>query len=325
MRSVPGVRTASFSSITPIGHSSWNEELVIDGYTPKSDFDGLANFNEVSPGYFAALGTPLLAGRDFNEHDTPESTTVAIINETMARKFFGNASPLGARFRTRDGKNISPPVEIIGVAKDSKYISLREVIEPAAYLAIYQHKELPVHMSFEILAAGSPAGLMPNVTKAVVGMNPGIRVDFITLSNQVNESLKREGLLATLSGFFGILALTLATIGLYGVMSYKMARRRNEIGIRMALGAGRREIMEMVLREALLLAGIGIAVGIPVSLAATRIAASAISTLLYGLKATDVTTMAIATLALMVVAAFAGLQPARRASRIDPVNALRDE
>jgi predicted permease len=321
LRAVPGVRSASSSGITPIGNSSWNDEVLVEGFTAKSRDDATIYFNEVSQGYFDTLETPFLAGRDFNGHDSPGSTKVAIVNETMARKFFGTASPLGRRFRVQNGRTIDPPVEIIGVVKDAKYKSLREQIEPTAYLAISQNPEPDVSVNFEVRAAGSAAGLIPGVKEAIGQVNGDIRLDFITLSTQVGQSLNRERLMATLSGFFGALALLLATIGLYGVMSYNMARRRNEIGIRMALGAGQATVLHMVLREVALLVGVGLAGGFAVSMATSRL----MSTFLYGLQATDPATIALAAALLASVAALAGYWPARRASRVDPMAALREE
>jgi predicted permease len=321
LRAVPGVRSASSSGITPIGNSSWNDEIIVDGYAAKSRDDATVYFNEVSPGYFETLDTPFLAGRDFNEHDSTGSAKVVIVNETLARKFFGRVDPLGQRFRVQNGRTIDPPLEIAGVVKDAKYRSLREQIEPTAYLAISQDPDPGVFVNFELRAAGSAAGLIPGVKEAVGQVNRDLTLNFITLSTQVDESLNRERLLATLSGFFGGLALLLATIGLYGVMSYNMARRRNEIGIRTALGAGPAAALRTALREAALLAGVGLAVGLAASMAASQL----VSTFLYGLKATDPATLLLAAALLSCVAALAAFLPARRASRLDPMAALREE
>jgi predicted permease len=321
LRAIPGVRAASSSDVTPIGNSSSNDELVIDGYTAKSREDTIVNFNRVSSGYFDTLATPMLAGRDFNEHDTPGAPAVAIINQSMARKFFGNASPLGKYFRSQLGSTTGPPVMIVGVVKDAKYSSLREDLQPTVYIAVSQDKRPDLFINFELRAAGAPENLIPSIKASVEQMNRQVLLEFETLALQVAESLNRERLLATLSGFFGALALLLSTIGLHGVMSYNVARRRNEIGIRMALGAEQSRVMRMVLGEIALVVCAGLVAGLCAALAATRL----VSSFLYGLKATDPATLVLSAVVLAGVAALAGYVPARRASRLDPMVALRDE
>jgi putative ABC transport system permease protein len=326
LRVLPGVRSASSSDMTPISGSQWDSELVIEGYAAKSHQDVIVNFNRVSPGYFETLGTGFVAGRDFNDHDTTQSPTVAIVNQTFVKRYFGAANPLGKTFRNVMGNKVSAPVEIVGVVKDVKYSSLREEIPPTAYRAASQDRPGMAGPSpFTLIelrsATSAPTDLIPSVKAAMEEVNRDITLQFIPLSTQVAESLTRERLLATLSGFFGGLALLLATIGLYGVMSYNVARRRNEIGIRMALGAERSRVLNMVLREVAILVGIGLAIGLCVSLATTRFVAS----FLYGIKSNDATTLSLAAAVLALVAAIAGYLPARRASRLDPMAALREE
>jgi putative ABC transport system permease protein len=326
LRAIPGVRSASRSEMTPIGGGVWDSELIIDGYTARSARDVTVNFNQVSPGYFETLGTPLLAGRDFNPYDTPQSPTVAIVYETFVKRYFAGANPLGRTFRYNNGPAVLPPIEIVGVVKDAKYASLREDIPPTAYRAASQDRPGMAGPSpftnFELRTAiGAPADLIPAVKSAMEEVNRDITLQFGTLATQVTESLTRERLLATLSGFFGALALLLATIGLYGVMSYNVARRRNEIGIRMALGAEQSRVLKMVLREVAILIGIGLAIGIAGALATTRFVAS----FLFGIKSNDAGTLSLAAAVLALVAALAGYIPARRASRLDPMAALREE
>jgi len=326
LRALPGVHSVSRSDMTPISGGVWDTELVIEGYNAKSHLDVTVNFNRVSPEYFETLGTPFVAGRDFNQHDTPQSPTVAIVNETFVKRYFGSANPLGKTFRSRTGNALSAPVEIVGVVKDVKYSSLREDVPPTAYRAASQDRPgMAGEGPFTIIelrsAAGSPADLIPAVKAAMEAVNRDITLRFWTLATQVDESLTRERLLATLSGFFGGLALLLATIGLYGVMSYNVARRRNEIGIRMALGAEQSRVLKMILREVAILIGIGLTIGLAVSLATTRFVAS----FLYGIKSNDAMTLSLAAGVLALVAALAGYIPARRASRLDPMAALREE
>jgi predicted permease len=322
LRAIPGVRSASASNITPISRARWRDEVVIEGYTAKSRDDAWGYFNQVSDRFFETLGISIVAGRDFNIHDTPNSPRVAIINQTMARKYFGAANPLGARYRIRKGNQLGGPVEIVGIVKDSKYRDLRDEIPPTAYTAWSQDAIPGPLTNFELRAAGgAPTGLIAGVKSAIGQVNPHVSIEFTTLAHQINESIARERLLATLAGFFGALALLLAMIGLYGVMSYNVARRRSEIGIRIALGAGQAPVLRMVLGEAALLTGIGLIVGLGVAMATTRL----VESFLYGLKPNDPLTLSLAAAALAGVAFVAGYLPARRASRLDPMTALREE
>lgn len=320
VRALPGVRSASVSNLTPVANSVWDSELLIEGYTAKSQQDVIVNFNQVSAGFFETLGIGLVAGRDFNDHDTVQSPPVAIVNETFVKRYFGAANPVGRTFRVNNNKPTAP-IEIVGVVKDSKYSSLREVIPPTAYRAENQNAKPGPYTNIEVRSVSRPADLIAAVTAAMQEVNREITLQFIPLATQVDESLTRERLLATLSGFFGGLALLLATIGLYGVMSYNVARRRNEIGIRMALGAEQSRVLRMVLGEVAILIGIGLAVGLGAALATTRF----ITSFLYGIKSNDPMTLILAAGTLALVAAVAGFLPARRASRLDPMSALREE
>jgi putative ABC transport system permease protein len=322
VRALPGVRSVSSSDLTPISGSFWNEDLQIEGYTSKGKEDTLVYFNEVSDRFSETLGTDLIAGRDFNSRDTPESPKVAIVNQTMAKRYFGGQNPIGKRYRAEEGNKLTDFVEIIGVVKDAKYGTLREEILPTAYVAESQKAKRNLFATFEVrAAAGSPTALINGVKAAVAEVNHDVSLQFKTLALQVDESLARERLLATLSGFFGALALILAMIGLYGVMSYNVARRRNEIGIRMALGAEQAQVLRMVLREVALLIGVGLAIGLGGTLGTTRF----VESFLYGTKPSDPWTLSTAAVVLALVAALAGFLPARRASRLEPMNALREE
>ncbi|HLK69959.1 MAG TPA: ABC transporter permease [Bryobacteraceae bacterium] len=320
LRTLPGVQAASVSNMTPISGSFWNNNLEIEGYTAKSRDDTLVYFNEVSDRYFETMGMKLLAGRDFNEHDTPESPKVAIVNQTMAKRYFPGQDPVGKRFRSEAGASMGPWHQIVGVVRDSKYGSLREEILPTAFVASNQDAT-PMWYQFEVRSAVAPAALIPVAKSAIAEVNRDVSLQFRMLALQVEESLARERLLATLSGFFGALALALAMLGLYGVMSYNVARRRNEIGIRMALGAAQSRLLRMVLSEVALLIGIGLAVGLAATIGTTRF----VESFLYGTKVNDPWTISLAAGLLAAVAAVAGFLPARSASRLDPMNALRDE
>ena len=323
---IPGVRSASFSFFTPItGGGGWdNVARSVEGYTPYPGENMRIYLNAVGSRFFEALGTPLLIGRDFGPEDRLGSPGVALINQTMARRFFGNRSPIGKHFKLGPWSG-QLGIEIIGVVGDAKYESLRESAPPTAYLYIPQLPQAagpPGGVTFEVSSAVLPMSLAPQVRSLLQAVDSRLSAsDFKTLAEQVNESLFQEKMMSALSSFFGLVALLLACIGLYGITSYAVARRTNEIGIRMALGADRRGILRMVLGETLLLAFIGVAIGLPAAWAAT----SSIASMLYGLKSDDPVTVVAATLLMAAVAAFAGHLPARRASYVDPIVALRYE
>jgi predicted permease len=322
LRALPGVRSASASDLTPISGSSWNEDLQIEGYVSKGREDTLVWFNLISDRYFETLGTDLIAGRDFNSHDTPESTKVAVVNQSMAKKFFAGQNPIGKRYRTEEGNKMGAWIEIVGVVKDAKYEGLREKVLPTAYVPVSQEAKPNQTLTFEVrVAAGAPSALTSAVKSAIADVNHDVSIQFKSFAVQVDESLARERLLATLSGFFGALALMLAMIGLYGVMSYNVARRRNEIGIRMALGAEQSHVLRMVLREVAILIVVGLAIGLGAAIGTTRF----VESFLYGMKPNDPWTLFLSAAVLASVAALAGFLPARRASRLDPMTALREE
>jgi len=271
------------------------------------------------------MGIPILRGRGFDARDTPASPgtqpaspRVAIINQTMARAFFAGADPIGRRFAQFGRPN--DPFEIVGVVKDSKYRTVREQTPRAFYLPFFQTPGAR-GANFEA-RSGGPAALSDAIRQTIRGIDPGLHMtETRTMSDVVDESLIQERLLVQVSSVFSAFALLLASIGLYGVMSYSVARRTSEIGVRMALGASERAVLWLVTRETLRLVIAGIAIGVPMSLALTRLAAR----LLFGLSPTDPQTIAAATLALLAAAMLAAYLPARRAARVDPMIALRCE
>jgi putative ABC transport system permease protein len=321
LRALPSVRSASRSFVAPISGSDWEREIQVDSFTPQSRQDSRMYRNRVSPGFFKTLGIPLLAGRDFNSEDTHNSTLVAVVNESLAKKFFPGMNPIGKFYLQLEGPSKTALTRVVGIVKDSTYRLLREGSAPTAYVPMSQDREFWGSNTFEIRTAGPPTSLISAVKTVFARTNPDLNLEFTTLTTWIDESLNRERLLATLSGFFGALALLLAAIGLYGVMSYTVARRRNEIGIRMALGAEQKTIQWMVLREVLVLVGAGLLLGFAAATATTRL----ITSMLYGLTPTDPTTLTFAGITLLTVAALAGYLPARRAAQLDPMTTLREE
>jgi putative ABC transport system permease protein len=323
LRGMPAVVAASASDITPISNSTWNDVIKVDGFAAKSEDDALVWFNEISDGYFTTLGTTLVAGRDFSGIDVPTSPKVAIVTESMARHFFPGSvqGAIGRQFSIQHGSSYDPPVRIVGVVKDMKYESLRDSLPPIAFLSQSQNASLRNSMIFSMRIQGDASSAIPSVRSTLLQINPSFTLQFTTLERQIDDSLTLPRTLAALSGFFGGLALLLATIGLYGIMAYGVARRRNEIGVRIALGAGRSRVVRMVLGEVGRLVVAGVVIGVAFALAATRI----VTSFLYGVAPNDPMTLALAATALIAVGLAAALLPAMRAARLDPVEALRED
>lgn len=321
IRAIPGVDAAAETNIVPISGSGWGNAMWLHGADTQRKLD--VSFSQISPNYFQALSVPLLAGRDFNDHDAANAPKVAIVNETLARKLLDGVSPIGRRFRKEATPSTPETVyEIVGLVKDTKYEDLRENFGPIAYLANSQEPGTTSTGSQLVIHSNLPrAELTAAVKRVLAEVNPAVSIKFLEFKTMIEESMLRDRLMATLSGFFGLLALLLASIGLYGILSYGVASRTKEIGIRMALGARSREVLSLILREALLLVLVGVALGLPAVFAATRFA----STLLFGLTPTDPLSLSVAALLLFAVAFAAGYLPARRATKVDPLVALRYE
>jgi predicted permease len=320
-RALPGVQAASAAEITPVSGMAWNGHIDVDGYVAKSTEGNMVWLNRVSDGFFGAMGTALVAGRDFDERDRPTTPKVAIINETVARRFFAGTSPVGKFYRQRLHDTLATPVEIVGVVRDAKYRDLREDPQPTIYLSMAQGERSSPYREYELRTDGPLSSIVPGVKRAVAEVDRSITIDLTPLSVQLDASLTRDRLMATLSGFFGAVALLLATVGLYGTLSYSVARRRNEIGIRIALGAARGRVVQLVLGEVARMVIVGVMLGAVAALASTRLVRS----LLYGLSASDPATVIVSVAVLTVVAVAAGALPAWRAARVDPIAALREE
>jgi len=319
VRALPGVQAASFSMLT-FNEGQWVAPLWPEGveHTEANgkDFEG----NRVGAQYFEVLGTPIVMGRSFGPQDTAQSQRVAVINETLARELYPEASPLGRHFALagRDKQEF----EIVGVVKDAKYHSVRERPRGMWFVYAEQEQSPDGFNDLVVRVTGKPEALVAQIRAAIRDEDPNLAISEVTtLAEIVDRSFGQEKLLAKLAGFFGALALLLASVGLYGVMAYSVARRTNEIGIRMALGARPGSVLRMVLGESLIVVALGLVVGIPAALACGRL----VSSQLYGLEANDPLTIALAAAALLAVALAAVYLPARRAALLDPLAALRQE
>jgi putative ABC transport system permease protein len=321
LSSVPGVVSAAEVWFTPVSGSGWNNDVGPDG-TLAAGSGKRAFFNRVGPGYFHTMGTALLAGREFSAADNLSARKVAIVNEVFARKVFGTPQVVGRTFRLEaEAGKPEPLLEIVGVVSNTKYYTLREDFLSIGFFPAEQAPAPDVGTTFVVRAHGSPGALMQAIEAAVVGVSPAIGLQFKLLSAQLEESLLRERLMATLSTAFALLAVLLATLGLYGVVAYMVARRQNEIGLRIALGADRGRVIRLVLRETVLLLAMGLAVGTVLALAAGRAAAS----LLYGLRPTDPLSLVASAALLAGIALLASFGPARRAAALEPMAALRTD
>jgi putative ABC transport system permease protein len=322
LRATPGIEAAATVDIIPISGNRWNGNIRIDAAPDHGKKELLSDFNRVSAGYFGTMGTPLLAGRDFSARDLVGSTKVAIVDEAFAQKFLGGANPIGLTFRHMQGQGEPDVVyEIVGLSKNMKYQSLRDEFTPTIFVASTQEMHPDTGASYIVRSRLPLETLTSEIKQMTNALHPEISIEFRVLNRMMEESLLRERLMAVLSGFFGGLAVILATIGLYGVISYMVTRRQNEIGIRMALGAGAGSVLGLVLREAGMLLGIGLAVGVVLTIALGRLTAA----LIFGMKPNDPVTIALAGVGLAAVALAASYIPARRAARLDPMVTLRAE
>jgi predicted permease len=320
VRVIPGIESAAEASMAPATGNWWNDTVLSSA--SGQQVRGTAFFNNVSPGFFKAMRTELLHGRDVSDSDSLSSPAIAMVNETFVRKFLPGTDPLGKPFRVDLGPTKPQPVyQIVGVVRDTKYGSLRQRIVPVAYLAAAQAQDPDPQPVLLVRSNISMDATRSSLEQAIRNVSPAITFHFTVLQTEVRDTLLRERLMASLSGFFGFLAALLATIGLYGVISYMVIRRRSEIGIRMALGADRKRVLGLIMREAIMLLGIGLGVGTVLALAGAKAATS----LLFGLQPRDPETFVLSISLLAIVSLAASALPAYRAARVDPLDALRNE
>ncbi len=316
---LPGVRGVTFSRVALLTRGSMTRTISIEGYTPPPGTAMGVHSNVLAANFFATMEIPLVAGRGFTSRDNATAPMVAVINQALAQQFFRHENPLGRRVAF-GGAGEAPQIEIVGVARDAKYTALRDAVPPTIYLAAAQNPEGSVN--FAVRTSDSPAAILPAIRSAVREIDPTLPVlGLRTHDEQIERLHSQETLFARLSGLFGLVALTLACVGLYGLMSYTVLRRTGEIGLRMALGALPLQVLAMILRESLALVCAGVLLGVLAAMGAGRLIAS----MLFGLSPTDPSTFATVALILFAIALVASLLPAWRASRVDPMTALRPD
>jgi predicted permease len=322
IRQIQGVRSAGWSTTTPM--SGWGRGAMIEaeGFTPRSDSDKDIHLSVVSPGFLETLGAPLLLGRGFTAADRSGAPKVALVNESAARFYFHDANPLGRKLRFVNYPRGDLSYEIVGVVRDIIHDNPRDLAARFVYLPIGQPVERINRLGLAVRSTGAPAALAEPIRRLIQGERTGLMITGVsTMEKQIAQTLVRERLVATLATAFGAVALALAAIGLYGILAYAVTQRTNEIGIRMALGASRTEVVWMVLREALALAGGGILMGVPAVVAIAKVAKAS----LYGVGPFDPRAFAIGALLLLIFAVMAAILPTRRASSLDPTMALRQD
>jgi predicted permease len=318
------VLSASLSGYSPLGGNNWNERVYIQGKPPDDRWKA-PSWTRVGPHYFETVGTRLIRGRTIDERDTPAAPNIAVINETFANRFFPNQNPVGWHFGMWDASH-SGDYEIVGIVEDAKYQDTRGPAYATFFLPLLQRPAgSPLTgwaNTIELHVAGKPENFEPAVRKAISDVDSNLTVlSMVSFGEQVARNFNQERLTSRLAELFGVLALILACVGLYGVTAYSVARRTNEIGIRMALGADRGNVLNLVLRSTLAQLSLGLAIGIPAALAGARVLADQ----LYGVKSYDSMIFGFSAVILIASALLAALIPIRQATRVDPVVALRYE
>ena len=327
LRRIPGVLSAAYSQYSPMEGNNWQDSIHIEGHPPDEQIS--PSFLRVGPHYFETIGTRLLRGRAIDDRDTPSSPSVAVVSEGFAKKYLPKDDPIGKHFGLEKVSN-AENYEIVGVVEDAKYGNARVPAHPFFFLPFLQNpKGEPSYMvrsqyagDIELRVAGKPENLQAAVRRTLADINPDLTVlDMMSLDEQLSRNFNQERLISRLTGLFGLVALVLACVGLYGVTAFTVARRTNEIGIRRALGADRKNVLVLVMRGVLVQVTLGLVMGIPLALAGARLAASQ----LYGVRSYDPVIVALAAVVLMACTVAAGLVPARRATQVDPMVALRYE
>jgi putative ABC transport system permease protein len=322
LAALPGVRSVAGTTDSELANDNWTNNVTIAGYTAKEDEDMNVERPKVSPGYFAGMGMPLLAGRELSDADRTGTQKVAVVNESFALHFFGDSKrALEHYLADGGGEKVKPDTEIVGVVKDAKHTGVREEIRRTVFTPYLQETD-PGATTFYVRTWQTPESAEETIRRAMQALDSKLVLDsFRTMQEQIDDNLTAERVVALLAASFGVLAALMAAIGLYGVLAYSTAQRTSEIGIRMALGATRASVVRVVLVEVLWLTGIAVAVALPASL----LLGMAVRSQLFGISSNDPLTLCLATLVILVVAIAAALLPARRAAQVDPIRALRYE
>jgi macrolide transport system ATP-binding/permease protein len=319
---LPGVKQVAAAESGLFSGSDSSSDMKVENFIPANDEQRQAAYDKIGAGFFSALGSPVIRGREFGPQDTATSRRVTVVNERFAQFFFHGEDPIGRRIWIDDPKYLDKPMEVIGVVRDVRHRDLDKPVPPTYYRPYSQTDEALIMVQVAIRTAVDPAAMTDTVRAEIKSYNSGLPISSIkTMDYLVDSTISSEIIIAKLSSFFGIVALLLACIGLYGVMSYTVAGRTREIGVRMALGAQRGNVLTLVMREAMLLVTIGIAAGIPIAMLSTRL----INSMLFGLQNTDPLSLAVVVVVLAAVGAVASVIPARRATKVDPMVALRYE
>jgi predicted permease len=319
LEAAPGVMSASVSMFAPISGAGWDGNFVVEGHPTAGSHNDTSHVNSVGIDFFKTFGTPVVLGREFNQRDTDASPRVVIVNQAFARYYFPDQSPLG-KWVAFEGPERNSHYRIVGVVKDVKYESLRQDFRRTIYMMNAQVPPGPDSYTFAVRTEAGIATALQAIRAALARVDPELRAaGVLSLEDHVAQSLFQERMLATLAGVFGALALLLGAVGIYGTMAFQVARRRREIGIRMALGADEGSVIGMVLGQTARLTTAGCAIGAAAGLALTRVARG----ILYGVSANDPPTFVLAAAGLMLIALAAAYLPGRSAARTNPVETLR--
>jgi predicted permease len=321
LSAIPGVISAAQVAFVPVSGSGWDQSIGPENAAAAGS-NKQAWFNRAGPGFFKTMGIGLLAGREFNDQDRVNSVKVAIVNEEFARKYFHGINPVGHTFHLEQGAGKAEPLfQIVGLVRNTKYYDLKEEFRPIGFFPVAQDEHPYPGMNVVLRIKGAPGPIIKDARTAIAGVSSSISTLIKPLSTQLTDSMRSDRAMAILSGAFGALAALLATLGLYGVMSYMVARRRKEIGVRMALGADRHRVVRLVLKEAVLLLAVGLAGGVALSLGTAQLAQK----LLFGVRPRDTLSLGGAIVLLSAISMLAGYLPARRAAADDPMSAVRVE
>ncbi|MCP5110151.1 MAG: FtsX-like permease family protein [bacterium] len=321
MAAIPGVRGVASSSIRLIAGNNWGSDVTVEGYPRGPDVDNNSRYTRVGPGFFSKMGIPLIAGREFTERDNMAGAKVAVVNERFVEHFLAGRNPLGRKFGLGSLSDVTLDIEIVGIAKDASYSSVKQK-PPRLFYVPWRQVENLGSMSFYVRGALEPDQMAPQFRRVMATLDPDLPMEGLrTVDDQVRRSIRNERLVLELAAVFAILATLMAMLGLYGVMAHGVTRRSRELGIRQALGADAGRIRSLIMREALLILGAGLAAGVPAAMALARFTESQ----LFEVEPLDAMVIVSAVAALTVAALLAGFVPARRATRINPVEALRYE